>query len=195
MRRAAAVRASRRQAATVPRALGAAIVMALWGATAGVAAQETPESFLAEITGHFESSSAKFVALAEAMPASTYDWSPGEGVATVAGVFMHVARYNYMYLHENMGRETPVPPAEYRRWEEDVTSKDEALEILRASFEYVEVFLADMTGEDIARQTRLYGRTLGEGAVLLQLVAHMNEHLGQSIAYARMNGVVPPWSM
>jgi hypothetical protein len=31
-------------------------------------------------------------------------------------------------------------------------------------------------------------------AVMLQLVAHMNEHLGQSIAYARANDVVPPWS-
>jgi uncharacterized damage-inducible protein DinB len=43
--------------------------------------------------------------------------------------------------------------------------------------------------------TRLYGRDVGEWAVLLQLVTHMNEHLGQSIAYARMNGVTPPWSM
>ena len=46
----------------------------------------------------------------------------------------------------------------------------------------------------LASDTRLYGRTVDRWAVLVQLVAHMNEHLGQSIAYARMNGVVPPWS-
>ena len=46
----------------------------------------------------------------------------------------------------------------------------------------------------IDAERTLYGRQVGEWAVLLQLVTHMNEHLGQSIAYARMNGVVPPWS-
>jgi uncharacterized damage-inducible protein DinB len=48
--------------------------------------------------------------------------------------------------------------------------------------------------KDPSKATRQYGRAVPEWSVLLQLVAHMNEHLGQSIAYARMNGVVPPWS-
>ena len=47
---------------------------------------------------------------------------------------------------------------------------------------------------DLTKMTRLYGRDVAQWAVLLQLVAHLNEHLGQSIAYARSNGVVPPWS-
>ncbi len=51
-----------------------------------------------------------------------------------------------------------------------------------------------MDAAEWSRETELYGRTVGEWAVLLQLVTHMNEHLGQSIAYARMNGIVPPWS-
>lgn len=177
-------------------AFTAAVVLGMSpGISGAVQAQESPESFLAEISGHFDASGAKFVALAEAMPASTYDWAPGEGVATVASVFMHVARYNYMYLHENMGRDAPVTPAQYRTWEEGVTGKAEAVAILRASVQYVQTVLSEMDGDDIATQTTLYGREVGEGAVLLQLVAHMNEHLGQSIAYARMNGVVPPWSM
>lgn len=169
-----------------------AATLALPGATA---AQGTPESFLAEVSGHFDGSASKFVALAEAMPASTYGWSPSEGVATVASVYMHIARYNYMYLHENMGRDAPVTPAEYRRWEEGVTDKAEAVEILRASIEYVRKVLGEMDASDVGTETTLYGRQVDEGAVLFQLVAHMNEHLGQSIAYARMNGVVPPWSM
>jgi uncharacterized damage-inducible protein DinB len=60
--------------------------------------------------------------------------------------------------------------------------------------EYVRGVAAEMDAERLAAETTLYGRQVGEWAVLLQLVAHMNEHLGQSIAYARMNGVVPPWS-
>jgi len=176
------------------RAVVAALALSL--AIAGTAAaQGTPESFLEEFSGHFDGSASKFIALAEAMPASTYGWSPDEGVATVAGVYMHIARYNYVYLHENMGRDAPVTPAEYRQWEEGVTDKAEVVAILRASVEYVRKVVGEMDASDVGTETTLYGRQVGEGAVLFQLVAHMNEHLGQSIAYARMNGVVPPWSM
>ena len=51
-----------------------------------------------------------------------------------------------------------------------------------------------MNDADLAAPTRLYGRDVASWSVLLQLVTHMNQHLGQEIAYARMNGVVPPWS-
>ncbi len=51
-----------------------------------------------------------------------------------------------------------------------------------------------MSEADLTRQTPLYGRDVAGWAVLFQLLAHMNEHVGQSVAYARMNGIVPPWS-
>ena len=159
-----------------------------------LAAQSAPPDFLEEFEGHFGASSSKFVALARAMPESAYDWSPGEGVASVGRVFMHVARYNYMYPGQNLGRETPVSATEYDRWEDDVPDKAEAVEILSASMDYVRTVAAEMSASDLGSETRLYGRNVGEWAVLFQLIAHMNEHLGQSIAYARMNGVVPPWS-
>jgi len=60
--------------------------------------------------------------------------------------------------------------------------------------QYVRDVAEGMKSGPVDRPTGLYGRTVGEWAVLFQLVTHMNEHLGQSIAYARMNGVVPPWS-
>ncbi len=161
---------------------------------AGEVEAQAPSGFMAEFQGQFGGSAGKLVALAEAMPESSFDWSPGEGVASVARVFMHIARYNYMYPHENMGRETPVPPAEYRRWEAEVSEKAEVVEILKASMDYVRGVAESMDGTAVDRETMLYGRDVGEWAVLLQLVTHMNEHLGQSIAYARMNGVVPPWS-
>jgi len=164
------------------------------GLAAGDAVAQAPSGFLGEFEGQFGASAGKFVALAEAMPASAYDWSPGEGVASVAGVFMHVARYNYMYPHENMGRATPVPPSEYRRWEDEVTDKDQVVEILKASMQYVRTVAESMDAAALDHETTLYGRNVGEWAVMLQLVTHMNEHLGQSIAYARMNGVIPPWS-
>jgi uncharacterized damage-inducible protein DinB len=173
------------------RALAAS---ALFLAPVAVVGQDAPSGFLEEFEGQFGGSSSKLVALAEAMPESTYSWSPGDGVASVAGVFMHIARYNYMYPHDNLGLTTPVDPSEYGRWEEEVTSKDEVVTILRASMEYVRAVAGEMDAAALDETTTLYGRQVGQWAVLFQLVAHMNEHLGQSIAYARMNGVVPPWS-
>lgn len=162
--------------------------------TASALHAQAPPGFLQEFEGQFGASSSKLVALAEAMPESTYDWSPGEGVASVARVYMHIARYNYMYPHENLGRDSPVPRAEYMRWEDEVRDKAEVVQILEESMEYVVSVYERMSAEDMNREVTLYGRQVGEWAVLLQLVTHMNEHLGQSIAYARTNDVVPPWS-
>ena len=155
---------------------------------------QAPDNFLGEFRGQFGASAQKLVALAGAMPASTYDWSPGDGVASVARVYMHIAGYNYMYLHENMGRVSPVHPDEYGRWEDEVSDKDQVVAILQESMQYVRDAVEASDTDSLNQETTLYGREVGEWAVLLQLVTHMNEHLGQSIAYARMNEVVPPWS-
>jgi uncharacterized damage-inducible protein DinB len=77
---------------------------------------------------------------------------------------------------------------------ESVRDKDTIVRALEQSRTYVRDAVSAMTPADLARPTRLYGRDVQHWSVLLQLVAHMNEHLGQMIAYARMNGIVPPWS-
>lgn len=158
---------------------------------APLSAQSAPSDFRAVWQGHFEGSAQKFVALAEAMPADAYGWSPMEGTMPVVEVYMHIARYNYMYLDDNMGIAAPIA---YADLEDDVTDEGEAVEILAASMDHVRAAVAAMSDADLEAPTRLYGSDVAKWAVLLQLVAHMNEHLGQSIAYARSNGVVPPWS-
>ena len=146
-----------------------------------------------ELRGQFEGSARKLVALAEAMPAESYSWQPMEGVYTVAAAYMHIARYNYMYPDLYLG---VAPPAgmDYGPLEESVTGKEEAVRILAASMDHVRALMDSMSDAELAKPTELYGREVESWAVLLQLVTHMNEHLGQSIAYARMNHVVPPWS-
>lgn len=171
-----------------PLALAVALLVA------PLSGQSTPPDFLEEFEGQFGASASKLVALARAMPEAAYDWSPAEGVASVARVYMHIARYNYMYPNENLGRHTPIAAAEYGRWEDEIHDKDEVVAILEASMDYVRSVASEMSAMELEHATELYGRQVGEWAVLLQLVTHMNEHLGQSIAYARMNGVVPPWS-
>ena len=146
-----------------------------------------------ELRGQFEGSAEKLVALAEAMPAESYSWQPMEGVYTVAAAYMHVARYNYMYPDMYLGVDAPSG-VDYASLEERVTTKGEAVRVLAASMDHVRGIMDAMSDADLAKPTELYGRAVESWAVLLQLVTHMNEHLGQAIAYARMNRVVPPWS-
>ncbi|NIP57352.1 MAG: hypothetical protein GWM92_15660 [Gemmatimonadetes bacterium] len=152
-----------------------------------------PPDFREEFLGQFDASARKLVALARAMPAETFDWRPMEGVASVADAFMHIARYNYYYPEVALGVEAPED-VEYERLQGVVTEKERVIPILEASMEHVRSHVQAMSPTDLEAPTRLYGREVAKWAVLLQLVTHMNEHLGQEIAYARMNRVVPPWS-
>jgi uncharacterized damage-inducible protein DinB len=156
-------------------------------------AQSAPAGFRDEFLGQFNSSMSKFIALAEAMPADRFGWSPGEGVMPVARVYAHVARYNFYYPATALS--VPAPAGQDAdAVEQTTTAKADVVALLRQSAAHVQQTVRGMTDEQLATPTRLYGRDVPQWAVLLQLLAHMNEHLGQSIAYARMNGVVPPWS-
>lgn len=149
-------------------------------------------SFRQTWLGEFETSASKLVALAEAMPAESFSWQPMEGVATVARAYMHVATYNYL-LPRNIGIEAP-DGVDYRNFEETVTEKDQVLQVLRTSLDHVRQAVDGMSDADLSATANLFGRETAAWGVLFRLVAHMNEHLGQQIAYARMNRVVPPWS-
>lgn len=159
---------------------------------APMAAQNTAVDFRDEFLSHFQSSARRMAQLSEAMPESAYPWSPGEGVMSVARVYMHIARYNYLYLDGSLG----IPAPDGVDWEnfESITDRATVLDLLQRSFDHVTDHVTAMTEDDLTRMTTLYGRSVPGWAVLFQLLSHMNEHVGQSIAYARMNGVVPPWS-
>ena len=169
------------------------LTLAATAALAMPARAQGISGFGGELRGQFEASAEKLVALAEAMPAESYSWQPMEGVYTVAAAYMHVARYNYMYPDMYLGVEAPAR-VDYASLEERVTTKEQAVRILAASMDHVRGILDGMSDADLAKPAELYGREVESWAVLLQLLTHMNEHLGQAIAYARMNRVVPPWS-
>jgi len=172
------------------RTLALVLALSIIGATAG--AQAAPASSAEELLRQFDASASKFEALAAAMPADKFNWSPGPGVMSVANVYAHVARYNYGYLSENM--RVAAPRGISLDTLERMTDKTQIVALLKSSAEYVRQGVRQMPEAQLGQSTQLYGRTVPQWSVLLQLVAHMNEHLGQSIAYARMNGVVPPWS-
>src|SRR5688500_15807975 len=95
----------------------------------GAGAQSAPADFRSEFLAQFDGSMEKFVALAEAMPAEKFSWSPAAGVMPVARVFAHVARYNYGYPAENMG--IPAPAGVSLDTLERLTDKAQVVALLR----------------------------------------------------------------
>ena len=160
--------------------------------TSPVLGQNSPTDYRDAFLGHFEQSSHKITELARVMPEEKYTWAPGEGLMTVAQVYAHLARYNFMYLDQNLGI-SPPGGLEYMGLEE-MTDKDEVREVFELSVSHVKAKVAAMTEVALSHKTNLYGQQVSGWTVLLQLISHMNEHVGQSVAYARMNGIVPPWS-
>ncbi len=161
--------------------------------TASVAAaQDAPAGFRGEFLHQFDQSMAKIVALAEAVPAEKYSRRPVPAVMPLAHTFAHIARYNYEYPARAMG--IPAPAGIDRDTLERVADKAQVVTLLRRSAEHVRQAVRAMPEAQLAQMTTLYGRQVPQWSVLLQLIAHMDDHLGQSIAYARVSGVVPPWS-
>ncbi len=159
---------------------------------ATLTAQDTRGALRTEFLEHFNTSMEKLIALAEAMPAERYDWKPQKDAMPVGQVYGHIARYNYNYPATSLG--VALPAGLGLDTLEAMRNKAQLVQLLRRSADHVRKLVTDMPADQIEAGTTLYGRNVPKWAVLLQLVAHMNEHLGQSIAYARSNNVVPPWS-
>ena len=159
---------------------------------AGSPASDTRAALRAEMLMHFNMSINKVIALAEAMPQAKYDWRPEKDAMPVGQVYGHIASYNYSYPEGSMGVATPAGIKLDTL--EAMRDKAQIVQLLKRSAEHVRRTITEMPPAQLEAPTKLYGRTVPQWAVLMQLIAHMNEHLGQSIAYARSNGVVPPWS-
>ena len=157
-----------------------------------VRAQDPPEGFREAFLQHFTYSADRLLALSGAVPADKYAWRPGDGVMSIEEVYMHIARYNYYYPESSLG--VDVPQGVNLETMETIAGKDVVRDHLTNSIDYVKHIIFQMSDEQLSQETVLYGREVQYWNVLLQLQIHMSEHVGQSIAYARMNGIVPPWS-
>ena len=135
----------------------------------------------------------KYVRLAEQMPADKYGWRPAEGVRSVGEVFLHVAAANYG-LTRRIG--TPSPATfQPQGFETSTTDKAKIVEQLKESFAHMRNAALKAADADADKTMPWFGgSTITQRGFLVFVVRHAGEHLGQSIAYARMNGVVPPWT-
>jgi uncharacterized damage-inducible protein DinB len=134
----------------------------------------------------------KFVDLATAIPADKYSWRPAEGVRSIGEVFLHIANANYN-IPSFMG--TPLPAGfDPKTFEKSTTDKAQIIDALNKSFASAHAAIEAMTNADFNKPLPKLGPDANYGDVIYLLVTHAHEHLGQSIAYARMNGVIPPWT-
>ena len=160
--------------------------------SAPAAAQSTEEALRDDLLLHFEQLASKATQLSEAFPSELYAWSPGEGVMTAGHVLAHISRYNYLYLSENLGVGTP-DGIDLERMEE-VRDKEHVVGMLTTSVDHARRSISGLSAAELSSDTRLYGRDVKGWAALVQLVSHLGEHVGQLVAYSRMNDIVPPWS-
>jgi uncharacterized damage-inducible protein DinB len=136
--------------------------------------------------------SRQLVALAEAIPAEKYAWRPAPGVRSTSEVFMHIALANF-YLLSITGPKLPADMTS-ADMEKTVASKPEVISWLKRSLDAVKTARADLKVADVPRKVKVFGHDGTVEGMYLRIIVHANEHMGQLVAYARMNGIVPPWS-
>jgi len=123
--------------------------------------------------------------------AEKFSWRPAPGVRSTSEVYMHIAGANF-YLLSVTG---PKMPADWKEgMEKTVTSKAEVIDWLKRSLDAVkEAHLAERP-KDLRRKVHIADRDATVDGIYLRIILHANEHMGQLVAYARMTGVIPPWS-
>jgi uncharacterized damage-inducible protein DinB len=154
-------------------------------------AQAPATGFRAEFLGQHAYGEKQILDLAEATPADKYGWRPAPGVRSISEVYIHIAGGNYLLL----GFAGVKPPAGLDKdMEKNVTEKAKVIDELKKSFAHVRAGIAATSDADLDKPVKMFGRDSTVRGVMLAGVSHEFEHLGQSIAYARMNGIVPPWT-
>jgi len=154
---------------------------------------EVRKQFMSDL----DSLESKFVALANAFPAEKYDWRPAPGVRSVGEVFMHVASEYYMYNEMAYGAQpSPVIPLEKGATAkfEKMSTKPDVLKHLADSHDYCKRTLGALDPANLTGKRKLFGGDYTIIETSVSMTADLHEHLGQLIAYARINGIRPPWS-
>ena len=173
--------------------VSACVLFGIWCVASAPAlrAQDPLDGVWQGYDGEWRHVSAQLIALAEATPEKNFAWRPAPGVRSTSEVYMHIVDANF-YLLSITGPKMPDDLKEDAA--KTVTSKAEVVRWLKRSLEAVKQAHLKETPEHLARKVRIEGRDSTEDWMYLRIIVHANEHMGQLVAYARMTGVVPPWS-
>jgi uncharacterized damage-inducible protein DinB len=178
----------------------AAVCLAAPPARAQMSDHAETASFMQDISRDLQTVRRKVEGLANAIPVEMWSWRPGEGVRSFSEVFLHIAADNYYILAAAGGvppEWTGIDPDDYRstkEFEHRELAPEQVIEELAASFDHSDDVVANVDDAKLGRRVTLFGQEFSEQGMWILQATHLHEHLGQLIAYARMNGVVPPWS-
>jgi uncharacterized damage-inducible protein DinB len=168
------------------------LVLSLFLSATSLMAQQMPEGIWQGYEGEWKHVSQQLIALAEATPAEKFAWRPAAGVRSTSEVYMHIAVANFWLLSITGAKVAPADTS--MQLEKSVTAKPEVIAFLKRSLEAVKTARAAETPKDLERKVHVVDRDATVDGMYLRIIVHANEHMGQLVAYARMTGVVPPWS-
>jgi uncharacterized damage-inducible protein DinB len=174
-----------------------AVGVVLLAAATGGRAQEV-KGIRAELIALVGYAGEKTLALENTIPEEKMTWRPNAQVRSISEVYSHIAYGNYL-IARMVGMTLPdglkfPPPEERDKWEKAATDKKAIRDQLVGSFDFVKKGIASMPDSSLEKMVDFFGSPVSVRTVLMILLTHVHEHLGQSIAYARTAGVVPPWS-
>lgn len=157
-------------------------------------AQVAPKSpgFRAEYLAELSVAEDHLIRLAETIPAEKYSWRPAPGVRSVGEILLHIAGSNF-----NLPRVLGLAPREGmvgRDYDKSTADKDPILARLRQSFAFLRTSIEQLTDADAETKVEWFDGENTYRGVLYFMARHTGEHTGQLIAYARINGIAPPWS-
>lgn len=146
--------------------------------------------FRAEFLAGLDEVQEKITALVNATPESKWNWRPAEGVRSFGEVYGHIAGGNY-FLATFLGVQAP---SDVPKDLEKITDKQKMLAELKRSFDHLRNAITVSTDAELEKSVKMFGSQTSGRGVYITILNHLHEHLGQGIAYARMNGITPPWS-
>jgi len=166
-------------------------VLVLTATTAFAQADDQLKGLWEGYDGEWLHVSRQLTELAEAIPADKYTWRPAPNVRSVNEVFMHIAIANFWLLSVT----GPKMPANLTDgMEKSVTAKADVINWLKRSLDAVKTARAQLKPGDLQRKVKVENKEVTVDGMYLRIIIHDNEHMGQLVAYARMNGIAPPWS-
>jgi uncharacterized damage-inducible protein DinB len=147
-------------------------------------------TFFADLTAEIDHVQGQVLQLCEAVPEEKFGWRPGEGVRSIGEVYAHIGTANY-FLLSFLGGAVPKGLDEK---EKQLTNKADIINFIRQSYADAKSYISTLKAEDLEKPVDFFGNKVNGRRILFVLLYHNHEHLGQSIAYARTNQIVPPWS-
>lgn len=178
---------------SIPTVLAAAFGALLLAAPVLAADGAAIPGIRGEILANLKDASNKVVELAGVMPESKWSWRPMKGVRSVGEVYRHIAQSNYL-LCSFLGVKPPMSMDELRTLDTTPQPRGKTIEMLKESYAFTARVIEGTPDGALADTVQFFGQPMSREALLFAIASHSHEHLGQSIAYARMNHVVPPWT-